>query len=241
MLKNIAIWLCAIVLAGIAGSSALGGVTKSRVPDLALAAFPANGFAYEALADRQIAAKIAANPGVFPPKSDARLQATAKAAFLSEPTASDAVAALALAVPEGKRLAVMRQAISLSRRDSLSNGWMIVDAARRDDVPELLYFYDVGMRVRSASQTELIPVMANALADVRFIAPFRSMLRKNPPWMARFWDRVAKTQPALVNGAKLRMSLAELRYDGIQANDAAMIFNLAKYGKQAAAGKLYRF
>lgn len=240
MLKNTLIWIGAVALGIYAGSAALGGITKKRAPDIAAQAFPTNGFSYQELAEDAVQAEIVENGGALPSDVKGSTLTLARDAFRTEPTASNAVTILALSAKGAKKRKLMQKAVALSRRNSLSIAWMILDSGERNDLDDLLSFYDVNLRVSSASKDALIPVMVQALSDDRFLPAFQSMLLRNPPWATRFWGNISAHPPSLPNAARLRTSLIGRELSHVQYNDSSLIGNLVRYRQYEQAEDLYR-
>ncbi len=240
MLKNFLIWACAIALSIYAGTLALAGVTKTRAPDVAISTFAVNGFAYQELAERAVQSKIVENGGYLPSTVSRSTEMWATDAFRMEPTASKAVTVLALSAKGKKKRKLMQKAVALSRRNSLSNAWMIMDSGERNNLDDLLSFYDINLRVSSASGDALIPVMVQALSDDRFLPAFQSMLLRNPPWATRFWSNISAYPASLPNAARLRTSLIGQELSLVQYNDSSLIGNLVRYGQYEQAEDLYK-
>lgn len=86
----------------------------------------------------------------------------------------------------------MALARQLSRRDLLTNIWLIEDAAAREDVAGALNQYDIALRTSRMAPSILFPVLDRALADERLIVPIGEKLSSGQPWVPTFVEYVAK-------------------------------------------------
>lgn len=240
MLKIGIIWIFGLAIALVSGITAMGAITKNKIPDLAVSLQPANGFAFETLASNSLKAAVAANNGQFPNSVEPVAEAFAKQAFLSEPITPQAIAVLALGSTEGKKRELMHEAFALSRRQQLVIGWMIIDAGTREDIPAILSHYDTMLRTSSSAASVVIPVMAGALANPNFVEPFADLLSKKPPWASRFWGAVFIIPEAIENAAHLRKMLYTA--DEIKENyrDVDLVYALVSNQRFEAAENLYQ-
>jgi hypothetical protein len=204
LLKYSLIWIIGFSVALVAALAAMGAVAKNKAPELAISLQPTNGYAAEKIASNAIIASVAANQGQFPDQISPAVIGLAKRAFLAEPVTPAAVTILALNRPLTIKRKLIGQAFALSRREHLTNGWLVADSGVQQDISGILNYYDVMLRTSSASGSVVIPVMAKALSNEKFIAPFGNLLSHTPPWASQFWAAVAADPEAVVNGAALR-------------------------------------
>ncbi len=207
MVRTSIIWIIGISLALVSGLIAVGAIAKDKAPQLAVSMRPLNGFAAENLAATPVKSMITENRGQFPQRIDSNLIDLAEQAFITEPITPQAVAVLALGGAENNRGKLMNAALSLSRRQQLITSWMVADSGSREDIPAILNHYDIMVRTSSSAASVIIPVMATALANDDFLAPFASLLEKQPPWENQFWGTVVGTSNSLRNAARLREAL----------------------------------
>ena len=240
MLKNGIIWIAGLAIALASGLAAVGAIAKSQAPGLAVSLQPANGFAFETLASNSLKAAVAANDGRFPNSVDPVAASFAKQAFVSEPVTPEAIAVLALGSTGGKKRELMHEALALSRRQQLVNGWMIVDAGKREDIPAILNHYDTMLRTSSSAASVVIPTMARALANRNFVEPFAGLLSKKPPWTSQFWWAVVTTPEAIENAAQLREMLYAADESEESYQDANLIYALVNNKRFDAAENLYQ-
>ncbi|WP_108812361.1 hypothetical protein [Sphingorhabdus sp. Alg231-15] len=239
MIKNILIWTLAVTVAVVSATSALGAIAKNKRPEFALSLQPTNGFAAGKAASKLTKTEISKLQGVFPDRLDPEWAALASQAFRQEPTASDAIAVMALARTGSVRQRLMAKAFDLSRRQSLVTGWMVTDSGDKNDIPSFLSYYDVSLRTSPSAAAIIIPTMAGALADDNFIEPFATMLLKNPPWAGDFWAQVVRRPEVIINAAKLRQILYQPVEPFGVYRDSAMIDELLKNRHFKTAERLH--
>lgn len=239
MLKTGIIWTIGLVIAVVSGLTAMGAVAKNKAPALAITLSPTNGFAAENIASKPVQMAIAENAGQFPDQIDPEVTELARQAFLAEPVTPEAVAVLALGGAEQNRRELMSDATLLSRRQPLVTAWMIADSGSQKDIPALLNHYDSMLRTNRSAASAIIPVMAEALADENFIAPYTTLLGKQPPWASQFWGAVVGKPEALGNAARLREALYRPGEDGTIYRDAGLIRSLVNNQQFEAAEALY--
>ncbi|WP_417794701.1 hypothetical protein [Terasakiella pusilla] len=223
VLKNIIIWFFGLAVALLAGLIAMAAIAKDKAPALAITLSPVNGFAAENLAAAFIKNSVAENEGQIPNHLTPNTERFALRAFVAEPITPEAVAVLALGRGERNRQKLMGLALALSRRQPLVTGWMIVDSGKRQNIPELLKHYDTILRTNSSAASSVMPILARALADIGFLAPFEELLRKQPPWANQFWGTVVNTPESLANATSLRKVLYEQSENKEAYRDAELI------------------
>ena len=241
MIKNTIIWIFGFVVAIASGVGAIGAIAKNKAPELAVTLSPMNGFAAENLAAAAIKKSVAENLGQFPNRIAFPTITLAQAAFIAEPATPEAVAVLALTKEDIIKQKLMSRAYLLSRRQPLVTGWMIADSGAREDVPALLDYYDTMLRTNTSAASVVIPVMAGALADDNFVAPFASLLSKQPPWANQFWGTVVGTPRAVVNAARLREALYKPGENNEVYRDADLIRALVNNQQFDRAVNLYKY
>ena len=239
MLKGPFIFGAGLVLAAVAGITSFGVVAKNTAPDLAVTLLPLNGFAAESIASRMLKVAVAKNGGAFPEKVDPVALKWAKQAFITEPATPVAIATLALNGPKKNERLLMEKAFSLSRREQIVTGWMIADSSARNDTQGVLNYYDTTLRTSSSASPVLIPVMVQALSNRESIEPFADLLMKEPPWAAEFWERLAASPEAILNGAILREQLYRKNENTKQYRDFNLLRSLVYSQNFAVAEQLY--
>ncbi len=238
-MKNVLIWVAAISLAVISGSTALGAIAKIKSPELALSLFPQNGFAAQAIASGLTMTFVAENKGKFPDLVNPSWNAMALQAFESEAISPDAIAVIALSRTGNVRRELMQKAFELSRRQKIVTGWLITDSGKRDELSALLDYYDILLRTSSSASSVVMPAMAAALADDSSIEPLAGLLSKKPPWAYRFWQQVSSTQQAIGNAVQLRKRLYKPTELSENYPDPELVKALVKSERFSEAEELY--
>ena len=241
MVKNSIIWSISFALAIVSALAAIGAVSKNKMPGIAVALKPLNGFAVERLASGFVKAAIASNQGEVPHKISDQLSSLAETAFHEEPLTPAAVAMLAIARPPASdRQKLMAAAESLSRREPLITAWMIADSKARGDLPAILRHYDTMLRTSSTAGSLILPAMAMTLTNSDFIKPMASLLRTDPPWAPQFWGTVVVLPEAIGNASELRKLLYRAQDDKAVYRDADLIGELVVHQQFVKAESLYR-
>ena len=210
--RGVAIVLLTLILAGLAGTHALGTVAARYAPDLALSVMPHNGdaLAYRSIATFQEEAK--ATKGKVRTAGVRAFGGDAEQAFAREPLSVKAVRQKALALEaQGKSDAarkLMFASAKLSHRDDLTNLWLIDWYLKQDNVPQALVHYDMALRTSDLSAATLLPKIALALRNDSLIQPMVDMLAQRPGWARRYWFAVLASPEALPNAARLRIAIA---------------------------------
>lgn len=93
---------------------------------------------------------------------------------------------------QGRRL--MLAAVAQSRRETFALLWLIEDGARHNRPADALRWFDFALRTKSETRQLLFPTLAKALADPAFRGEFVSIARRNPEWLAPFYQ-MAIDQP----------------------------------------------
>lgn len=203
-----------------------------RAPHAALLAWPWNGVAHAVLADRALI--------------DSRLDdagRSARAALAYELLSPGALRTLAVvAEARGGKQPIepmMKLGQRASRRDTLTNLWLLENAVRANDVPEVLRNYDIELRTSAASERILFPILDGALADPVIAKDFYPLIERRPPWTRSF------LQFAFSSGAADRMlvpMVLRLSRDHAGLPDDLKRMYLARIverGNVAGAARLY--
>lgn len=221
-----------------------GGLNKMRQPQLALGAMPTNGFALPQAAVRAAAAQVGDNPGKLTKVSISGAQREAALdGYRREPLASQGLAIAAIAAENhgnaAKARALMGAALELSRRDSLVNGWAVLDASRRNDLEAVIAGLNRSMTTNPAAASIYVPAMVKSLEQGASIAVLARILARRPPWELEFWRAAVVAPQSVGNAGKLRVSL-DRRAEEDKEIDRALLAALAARREFATATLLYR-
>jgi hypothetical protein len=133
----------------------------------------------------------------------------------------------------GSRL--MALADKVSRREPLSQVWLIEAASTSGDVREAIRHYNAALSVKPELSPSLFPVLTNALDFAEVRGALRPLILRGAPWLPSFVTS-ASTSANLDSLLALVLPVSEKLKDGAygQAN-ATIIYRLAAEGRQADA------
>ena len=242
--RSVAVIAAAAAVALLVAMVTWGGLNKVRQPHLALGAIPTNGFAYPQATVRAIAAQVGDNPGKLTAVAISRAQRDAAlAGYRREPLATQGLAVAALAAENdgqpAKARALMAAALQLSRRDSLVNGWAVLDASRRNDLDAAIAGLNRSMTTNPATASIYVPAMVKSLEQVETVKVLARILARRPTWELEFWRAAVVSPQTIGNAGKLRALLVR-RSDADREIDRALLFALAARREFATATMLYQ-
>lgn len=138
---------------------------------------------------KQAEQEIASAKGPDIPSRPADLS---REALRRDPTLVGAWRTLGLAEAVRGRQAAASQffgiAQRLSRRDAVTQLWLIEDYVRRNDVPGALHHYDIALRTSKSMVEVLLPKLVPAAADPVIARPLAEILSTEPPWAFHFYN-----------------------------------------------------
>lgn len=115
-----------------------------------------------------------------------RMRGALRDAALREPVNNGAVAALAALDDyrgdKAQARTLFRLSEGLSRRNNMTQLWLIEDAVARNDVSEAIHHYDRAMRVSFNVRPTLLPVLIKATADSTVRSALIPVLSQRPRW-----------------------------------------------------------
>jgi hypothetical protein len=168
----------------------------------------------------------------------------AREALRRDPTATDALEALALiAQLENDRARVDRllgYSLTLSRRQVRSHFWAIEEAVSRGDIALALDRYDLVLRVSEAAQINLFPVLAAATREPLVRRKLVAVLARRPEWGGRFLTHVAENSTSAPAAGAL---FAEARARGVPIDRSqwtTLVTGLVAAGRHYEAWDTYR-
>ena len=241
--RTIALIATAVAVAILVAMVTWGGLNKLRQPRLALATVPANGFAYAQGVLMAIAGQIGDTPArlakvsISPAQRRAALESYAREPFSSQGLAITALGAEA----DGKSARarqVMAAALELSRRDSLVNGWSVLDASRRDDLDVAIVALNRSMTTNPATASVYVPAMVRSLEQGASVDVLARILARRPGWELAFWRAAAISPETIGNAGKLRARLARSSAEDKEI-DLALLAALARRREFPTATALY--
>jgi hypothetical protein len=180
LLRTAVIIVAALVLLWLSTVITLALVARERAP---------MGFPWWTGTDARVAA--ASSVALDPRSRDfARARRLAIAALNREPVNVGAARSLALVEDRmghaARAARLFRYAESLSRRDLLTQLWLIETNVRRNDIPETLRHYDRAMRTSATGIAQLTPILVAAAADPAIRRDLVPLVARRPPWWTPF-------------------------------------------------------
>lgn len=173
-------------------------------------------------------------------------QAEARAALNRDPTSVIAarslgqIAALHNDLPRADRL--FAYAEQLSRRDLLTELWMLEAQVRQGRVAGALVRYDRALRTNAAARPTLFPVLVLASGDPNVAPKLGGLLASRPPWGADFLAVMAESPhvPPNVLAAAVERAHLAVAVPAERAALAATIRRLADAGAYELALRVFR-
>lgn len=181
--SNIVMAAIALILAMVVAKDTAVLALRTRAPDLALALDQNDPVALA----NQFDSKFVLDQGSA---VDARLEARARAALSQNPLSSGAARIIGLAREEagdyGQARKLMFLSERISRRDSITQLWLIENWVAKGDALRTLDHYDRLLSVNPQSGQLLYPILLSALGDPDIRAGLVPFARRNRVWVTDF-------------------------------------------------------
>lgn len=214
-LRAAPILLLAALLFTITLRSSIADAFQAGRPDWALSWRPDHAGASAAMAHRLIAAGRI---------EDGRRMA--ERAIGRDPVQANAYSALALAAESAGHAAratrLMAVAHALSRRERVTEMWLIRQSIRSADYPAAVRHFDIAMRTSARRSADLMPLLVVATQDARLVPALAPVLARDPNWKAPFLMNLAINGPNAVHAARLSRG----RLDPGQPEERAVLARL---------------
>lgn len=127
----------------------------------------------------------------------------ARAAIKADPTVVDAYQVLGLIAANqdrnGNAAKLFQYASSLTRRDSVVEGWLIMYEARQNNIAGVLEHFDRVLSVNVSARPRLIPALVAMLADPYTVKPIAATLAHPPNWRREFLRLAGANSASLEN------------------------------------------
>ncbi|MBN2974449.1 hypothetical protein JW805_20895 [Roseomonas aeriglobus] len=177
------------------------------------------------------------------PAAQTRAGQIALAALRSDPTVVPAVTTLAIRAQvegdTGKTRRLFAYAQSLSRRDLVTQLWMIEDAVERGDIPGAMRNYDIALRTSRFTPQLLYPTLTTAMDDPAIRRALVETLSRQPLWITSFVEHVANNGEPMT-AAQLFQDLSAVQVPIPQDARADVIEALIRKQRFSAAWNYYR-
>lgn len=217
------------------GLQATSSALTKRSPSAALAAFGLNGQALENYGFAKFASHVA--NGDSETQAATRVRTYAVEAIERDPLAPRSWAILALAADsQAEKQQILFAASQINRRDPTLQGLVLLEHLEAKDQAGTIETLDQLLRVHPELQSELFPVLADALADESTIPVFRKLLQGEARWHDTFLTYAVRRGDVVDSLASLRN---ELNY-GPPDFDRRLIASLVVNGKVKEARSLWQ-
>jgi hypothetical protein len=176
-----------VILSWLSVTSTVAAIADDLNPDLALWVQPDNSIALAAKADQIWTAH---------PEKAGGTQTTqlAERALQTQSLNANAIRLLALSAQSQGKMARANQLIALAtkvtRRDSLTQLWLVQQALDQNNAPKAMKHFDVVLRTNAKAQTYLFPQLAELLEYEDFQIAFKPYLSVDRPWLGPFLSYV---------------------------------------------------
>lgn len=135
---------------------------------------------------------------------------------------------------------LIRYANRLSKRDLLTELWLIEYNVDRGDVPAVLRHFDAAISTSPDAMRTLFPVLINALGDPDLVQPLADMLKRRPWWVASFLNQTALEAKSTANADALFVTLAKAGQPVRRDIVDALAVRIRAEGRAADAERLVR-
>jgi hypothetical protein len=228
----------ALLLAGAAYSSQNSAQSYLRKadPKVAYSADPSDGLA----AVNAFAAELKNNPQFIISGRDAD---AAGASFVSRPLNASLLSFYGLRAASigqsGFANAVIASADTVSRRDAISQLWMIEQKSGTGDVKGAVAHYNALLSVHPAMQATFLPVLVSAVAYPEVSAAIRPYLSPDTSWSAPFLDMASQRAEVGQYLDLVEPIASRLRGDGYAVSNARIIYRMLQSGLTGDTWKLF--
>jgi hypothetical protein len=237
VLRNGAIVLGTLLLAGLAGANAVENVARFTRPELA-AALPFKDPVSLSRAADKILTK---SPDSI---SSPLVYALARRSMLAQSLNPQGLRLLGFVADARGEQARAKLLISLSeqasRRHLPTQLWLIEESVKSGDIGQALGHYDVAMRANPDSLYILQPILAAALDEQSVRQAFAKIVRQYPPWLSAFVNiTISGNSPAGNLSKALSMAGGLPRTDELSGLEKALMGKLVREGSFAEARRYY--
>lgn len=171
----------------------------------------------------QAEAALALVKGQPDPDNRRKARALALGALQRDAGNVDALAALGMSSDSPKQVAAAFTAAErLSRRNLITQLWMIENAVAKEDVATALRHYDIALRTSRSAPAILFPVLVNATADDALLPEIARTLAQRPLWGGLYLQQLAQSGP---DRGRIATLFATLKRQGVATGvtaDAAL-------------------
>ena len=225
-----------LVGAAFAGQNSAHSYLRKADPKAAYSADPSDGLS----AVNTFASELKKNPQFLISSRDAD---AARAALVHTPLNASLMSfyglrAASIGKPELAN-ALMASADTISRRDALSQLWMIEQKSSVDDVKGAVGHYNALLSVHPAMQATFLPVLVSAVTYPEVRAAIRPYLTPETQWSAPFLDMASQRSEVSHYRDLVEPIASGLRRDEYAVSNARIIYRMLQSGLVGDAWRLF--
>lgn len=228
-----------IAAALFASSVTLDSAMRDSAPALALRAWPMDGLAKANLARESFQAQAAASADPVNAIPDAAAIALSKAAIVTEPLASEAVALIAFGTSNpDRRFALLQSAVKMNRRDAVAQSRLLVEYERRGQADDVFLTINRMLKVHPELQGVYSNALANALIDPNNFGAIERLLKADPKLANIVLRDAANLENAVGAAVRIRRSSPQIPMAD-RNTDRAILSGLLRVNDFASAFSLF--
>ncbi|GAA3740766.1 hypothetical protein GGR91_002278 [Sphingorhabdus rigui] len=225
-----------LVCGAYSGQNAVKSYLREADPKAAYSADPSDGLA----AVNAFASELKTNPQFIISSQDA---GAARASLVNRPLNASLLSFYGLRAASigqsGLANALMASADTVSRRDALSQLWMIEQKSGADDVKGAVSHYNALLSVHPAMQATFLPVLVSAVAYPEVRAAIRPYLTPATRWSAPFLDMASQRVEVDQYRDLVAPIASRLSGDEYAVSNARIIYRMLQSGVAGDAWKLF--
>ncbi len=225
-----------LACAAYASQNSAQSFLRKANPKAAYSADPSDGLA----AVNAFAAELKDNPQFI---ISNRAADAARAALVHRPLNASLLSFYGLRAASigqsGLANAVMASADTVSRRDALSQLWMIEQKSGADDVKGAVAHYNALLSVHPAMQATFLPVLVSAVTYPEVRAAIRPYLTPETKWSAPFLDIASQRAEVSQYRDLVEPIASRLRGDGYAVSNARIIYRMLQSALTGDAWELF--
>ena len=189
LIRRLLVVIAVATLGWLAVTVGISGIARAGNPELAIWWSPNDSRALSNLADRILVEKQS-------PEVLARAAALSKTAIITDPTNAVAIRILGFAQPEPKQSPYFIYANRLSKRDLITQLWLIENEVGKGNARGALVHYDAALRTSEYAPSILYPILSSATADPELAPEIAKALAKKPDWAIPFLYEAVNSAPS---------------------------------------------
>lgn len=191
-LGRAAVWLAAVALAGLGAMQSFAAALGPGAADAAIATGWAGGQKYAATAALSYVTNVEEPPF-------GEIERLSREGLRRKTLNPTALALLGLAQEahgaDAGATRLFKVAQRVSRRDVLTHFALVNRFAAKGNLAGALDHYDLALRTNNSAVELMVPILGNAIRDLRIQKGFADLVRQRPPWLLLVLDNMSSTTP----------------------------------------------